>query len=359
MQLGLWKLPEEDRRRIIEVSLDHHGRIIGELETPNYKILTLDTGALPRYLVAKVPKIRIDDSGERVREKIEKFLYEVNAARQFGFHPFAQRFTKIEMVLGVPVVLSRMRDKTLSDVIAEGTVRPHVALSIAFQLLHVLECFSRRGLEAHQDIKPANVFVSLVASHFVLRGSNNCPYMVFLGDFGLANAYKNLGKSHGSRPYVAPEMYGVSEESTSFAKVDVFAVGVMLHEMLTGGIHPVGVETSLVWPSPIEGVSRSWQREDKWKRWAREEIRDLSRIADASVRELVRLCLERDVHLRPSVTKAKEFCFNRLLQLSPDAALEIKLRADQADEVSKLDNEDGWPSYDAALQELNEFYKSY
>ena len=62
-----------------------------------------------------------------------------------------------------------------------------------------------------------------------------------------------LGHPYGSRPYMAPEQYKRTDDERdrrlNFSRVDVFALGVIMYEMLTGGIHTVGEHVSLIWPA--------------------------------------------------------------------------------------------------------------
>lgn len=100
---------------------------------------------------------------------------------------------------------------------------------------------------------------------FALPDEYLFPWRPRLADFGLANGYAELGVRSGSRPYLAPEQY---DQKADLSNVDIFACGVMLHELLTG-YHPIGEVTSKVWPEPLPGESSAWRHENNWKRWAR------------------------------------------------------------------------------------------
>ncbi|MEG3615316.1 Stk1 family PASTA domain-containing Ser/Thr kinase [Isoptericola haloaureus] len=108
------------------------------------------------------------------------------------------------------------------------------ALDVAAQVLEALAAAHRVGL-VHRDIKPENV----------LLGSDGT---VKVADFGLARAVTEVtstasGTILGTVAYLAPEV--ITSGGTSPA-TDVFAVGVLLSEMLTGtvpypGEPPIGV----------------------------------------------------------------------------------------------------------------------
>lgn len=80
----------------------------------------------------------------------------------------------------------------------------------------------------HCDIKPSNI----------LLHENGRD--VFLADFGVARvAHEQAGG--GTLPYMAPEQF--SHERVS-AQTDIYALGITLYEMLSGGILPYRGETS-------------------------------------------------------------------------------------------------------------------
>ena len=105
----------------------------------------------------------------------------------------------------------------LSDRIA-----PRVAALIVLELARGLEEIHSRGI-VHRDLKPSNL----------LLGRNG---EVKIADFGIAldptgPALTQTGHAIGTPPYMSPEQYlgdRIDERS------DLFAVGVILYEMLTG-----------------------------------------------------------------------------------------------------------------------------
>jgi eukaryotic-like serine/threonine-protein kinase len=105
----------------------------------------------------------------------------------------------------------------------------HVCLEVLKGLSYFHQAKTRAGDAlhlVHGDVNPANVFFSATGD-------------VKLGDFGVAkSARKNLGPQDGYAagkvPYLSPEQTR-GEALTSVS--DLFAVGVMLHE-LTVGYHP-------------------------------------------------------------------------------------------------------------------------
>lgn len=88
--------------------------------------------------------------------------------------------------------------------------------------------------QMHRDIKPENVFLRK-------GGETIASLLVKLGDFGLArdmsankDAASSYSKGIGTQKYQSPEL--LREESYGPAN-DIWALGVILYEMLTGE-HP-------------------------------------------------------------------------------------------------------------------------
>ncbi|MFI9082052.1 Stk1 family PASTA domain-containing Ser/Thr kinase [Streptomyces sioyaensis] len=112
---------------------------------------------------------------------------------------------------------------TLRDVLRErGALQPRAALDVLEPILAALGAAHRAGL-VHRDMKPENVLI----------GDDG---RVKVADFGLVRAVDthttaSTGSVLGTVSYLAPEQM---EHGTADARVDVYACGVVLYEMLTG-----------------------------------------------------------------------------------------------------------------------------
>ncbi|ATL27111.1 putative serine/threonine-protein kinase pknL [Streptomyces formicae] len=111
---------------------------------------------------------------------------------------------------------------TLRDVLRDrGALRPRAALDILEPVLAALGAAHRAGF-VHRDMKPENVLI----------GDDG---RVKVADFGLVRAVDTVtnttGTVLGTVSYLAPEQI---EHGTSDTRVDVYACGVVLYEMLTG-----------------------------------------------------------------------------------------------------------------------------
>jgi len=114
---------------------------------------------------------------------------------------------------------------TLRDILTQYQKLPwSQARAIISQLCQGLQVAHDAGV-LHRDIKPANIFVSQKKK-------------IKLGDFGIAHiaaqehdAFTQLSAQIGTLPYMSPEQ--VRGEQLSAAS-DIYAVGIVLYEMLTG-----------------------------------------------------------------------------------------------------------------------------
>src|SRR4051812_3241669 len=121
------------------------------------------------------------------------------------------------------VVMELAEGQTLSQIIREsGWLPVERALGLAAQVADALEEAHRRGV-VHCDVKPGNLIVDRFER-------------VRLVDFGIArvsNSSTGLTEQdiHGSAKYAAPEQVEGGEID---ARTDLYALGVVLFEMLTG-----------------------------------------------------------------------------------------------------------------------------
>lgn len=174
----------------------------------------------------------------------------------------------VKIVDGWPFIAMPYCEHNLADIIAgtvneAGTIPQRFALAV--EISHALDYAYSQGLTAHQDLKPANILVRDLRTTFSLPPDYPIPQQARITDFGLADAYRELGVWSGSRPYMAPEQYA---KDISLSAVDVFAFGAILVELLSG-LHPIGRRTRDVWPVSAAEEPKKWSHEKPWKEWAR------------------------------------------------------------------------------------------
>ncbi|MEU0006347.1 Stk1 family PASTA domain-containing Ser/Thr kinase [Streptomyces sp. NPDC006314] len=178
----------------------------------------LDT-RLDRVLALKVmhPTLAVDGSF------VERFIREAKSVARLDHPNVVQVFDQGTDGSYVYLAMEYVPGCTLRDVLRRrGAVQPRAALDILEPVLAALGAAHRAGF-VHRDMKPENVLI----------GDDG---RVKVADFGLVRSVDTVtsttGAVLGTVSYLAPEQI---EQGTSDPRVDVYACGVVLYEMLTGG----------------------------------------------------------------------------------------------------------------------------
>jgi serine/threonine protein kinase len=130
------------------------------------------------------------------------------------------------------LVMPYMSAGTLRDLLEEGPLSPTAALELLEQIASALQFAHEQGI-IHRDIKPSNI---------LLRD----PHYAYLADFGVARFVENsnrltqTGALLGTPEYMAPDL----AEGPATSSTDIYALGIVLYQMLTG-LLPFVAETPL------------------------------------------------------------------------------------------------------------------
>lgn len=114
------------------------------------------------------------------------------------------------------IVMEYVDGVNLRDLLREGKLEPQQALAIVPPICDALQYAHDKGI-VHRDIKPENLLLD--------RGGR-----VKIADFGIASLMGAAGEIAGTPPYMAPEQNGANIDH----RADIYALGVVLYEMLTG-----------------------------------------------------------------------------------------------------------------------------
>jgi len=155
---------------------------------------------------------------------VERFRREAKAAAGLNQTNLVSIYDWGELDGTYYIVMEYVEGETLKDLIRRrGRLSGNEALAIGLQLLAAVECAHRGGI-VHRDIKPQNVMMDRSGTVKVM-------------DFGIARAgdsgMTEAGSILGTAQYLAPEQakgHRVDERS------DLYSVGVVLYEMLTGTV---------------------------------------------------------------------------------------------------------------------------
>jgi hypothetical protein len=127
----------------------------------------------------------------------------------------------------------------------EGRLSPALALHVAAEIADGLDYLHARGI-VHRDVSPGNVYLSRAGE-------------VKLGDFGIAKAKApglrtERGRLKGKLAYLAPEQ---ARGEAVDARADLYALGLVLFEMLTGGRYLEGEAEADVLRAAMNPLARA------------------------------------------------------------------------------------------------------
>ncbi|WP_329121532.1 Stk1 family PASTA domain-containing Ser/Thr kinase [Streptomyces sp. NBC_01353] len=154
---------------------------------------------------------------------VERFIREAKSVARLSHPNVVGVFDQGADGAYVYLAMEYVAGCTLRDVLRErGALQPRAALDILEPVLAALGAAHRAGF-VHRDMKPENVLI----------GDDG---RVKVADFGLVRAVgsatNTTGSVLGTVSYLAPEQI---EHGTADTRADVYACGVVLYEMLTGG----------------------------------------------------------------------------------------------------------------------------
>jgi TolB-like protein/tRNA A-37 threonylcarbamoyl transferase component Bud32/Flp pilus assembly protein TadD len=165
----------------------------------------------------------------------ERFLHEARAASALD-HPNICTIYEVDETLEGQLYLAMAfyDGETLEERIYRGPLPPAEAIGIALQVARGLGRAHETGI-IHRDIKPANIIITP-------RGEAK------IVDFGLAKLAGQVGltrngSSMGTPTYMSPEQ---ADGKPVDARTDIWSLGVVLYEMVTGKKPFVGEHLQLI-----------------------------------------------------------------------------------------------------------------
>ncbi len=212
---------------------------------------------------------------------VERFLREAQSAASLQSEHVARVSDTGTLENGSPyIVMEFLQGKDLAQLLEErGVIRLPDAVDYILQTLEAIAEAHSRGI-VHRDLKPSNLFIAMRSD-----GSS----VVKVLDFGLAKADMTEGRKLtqkdtilGTPYYISPEQFRSS--STVDSRSDLWSLGVILYEMLSGKRPFTGRSPGEVLTAIFEGIPRS--------------VRERRPDVPAEVEAIVRKLLTRDVNER-------------------------------------------------------------
>ena len=262
-----------------------------------------DTRLHRRIALKVLPRLLAGDPERRLR-----FEREAQAIAALN-HPNIVTIHSVEEADGTPFLTMEMVEgKPLTDVIPRGGLPLPELLKIGIAISDAIAAAQQRGI-THRDLKPANVMVTAEGRVKVLDFG-----VAKLRDLEIAAAGDDLtrspthqltgeGRIIGTVAYMSPEQ---AEGKPVDPRSDIFAVGVLLHEMATGdrpfkGDTNVSIISSILkdnpapvtdlnprLPADLARIIRRCLAKDPGRRYQtaadlRNELEDLKQEADSGV----------------------------------------------------------------------------
>ncbi|CCW35244.1 serine/threonine protein kinase [Chthonomonas calidirosea] len=261
-------------------------RLIRELARSNDIVYEARDELLDRRVAIKILNLPPTLTGAVRRERIERFNREARAAGKLSHPNIVSIYEYGEENGNYFIAMEFLEGQSLRDILAvKGALPVHEAVDIACQVLDAL-AYAHAHNVIHRDIKPDNIHI--------YNGR------VKLTDFGIARlteepALTQNGQIFGTPSYMSPEQI---EGRFIDHRSDLFSLGVVLYEMLTGrkpftGDSVVSITYGIMNadPPPMMGVP-------------------------ASVEQVVRRALSKNPNLRPASAEEMRQELQRALQMT-------------------------------------------
>ncbi len=234
---------ENEESKTAEVAADALDPLVGQTLDGRFRVVdVVGKGAMGKvYRAVQVPLNRavalkvLDSTYGAGREESFKQRFLVEAALHAKLnHPNTVRVvdygsTKDGLFF---LAMEYLDGETLEEVLKKGPLPWHRVMSIGLQMARALREAHELGV-VHRDLKPANVVM--------LHADDDTDFVKVL-DFGLVKSFVDghelegraitqQGMLMGSPPYMAPEQ---GEKNRADPRSDIYSLGTMLFEMLTG-----------------------------------------------------------------------------------------------------------------------------
>ena len=216
----------------------------------------------------------LPDSVAEDEQAVERFMLEARAAAALS-HPHICTIHEIDEFEGVPfIAMEYLEGQNLKFAIGGQPMSLEIVIEIGIQVAEALAAAHAKGI-THRDIKPSNIFLSMGGQAKVV-------------DFGLAKLAPQVtpaseeetivadaptqtadltgsGKAMGTVAYMSPEQALGKEVD---ARSDLFSLGAVLYEMITGKQSFSGVTQAAVFdkilnraPAPPShlGIETPWE----------------------------------------------------------------------------------------------------
>lgn len=183
-----------------------------------------------------------------------RFEREAKAISQIS-HPHICALYDVGQANGVEyLVLEFLEGETLAERIARGPLPIADVLRLGSQIASALACAHRAGI-VHRDLKPGNVMITRTGAKLLDFGlARNTAALSTPTDATQHKPLTQEGTILGTFLYMSPEQLAGEEVD---ARSDIFALGAVLYEMLTGARAFEGKSRTSIIAAVLAGPPRS------------------------------------------------------------------------------------------------------
>ncbi len=181
---------------------------------------------------------------------IRKRLEQEGRAQRLLQHPNIVTVTGVIRVGHAPaLIMDYVAGPDLADLLSRCRLSDAQVIQIALGIFHGTTAAHANGM-VHRDLKPSNILLEIEEDRLVPR----------IADFGLAKVWQaddkrpmtHSGVVMGTPSYMAPEQ--IWDASTVDARADVFSIGTILYEALSGKRAFEGSHNIEVWSKITSGI---------------------------------------------------------------------------------------------------------
>jgi serine/threonine-protein kinase len=242
----------------------------------------------------------------RDADRVSRFQREAEVLASLNHPNIAAIYDLAEAIGTRFLVLELVEGETLADRIARGPIPVREALKIAIQICEALEAAHERGI-IHRDLKPANIKFTADGKVKVLdfglaKAMESTPGSATLSNSPTLLSGSMAGMIVGTAAYMSPEQ---AKGRAVDRRTDIFALGCVLYEMLTGKRTFDGDDVTDILGAVLR-IEPDWGV--------------LPKNSPAGLRNLLRLCLEKNAKNRRSDATDLRLDIEQVLQESVNPA---------------------------------------
>jgi serine/threonine protein kinase/WD40 repeat protein len=192
---------------------------------------------LKREVAIKVPRGSLLNS----KQNLERFVQEAKIVAKLQHTNIVEIFQVGSNGSSQFLVFEYCGGGSLADWLAkqDALLPPRVCAEILLSLARAVDYAHQQGI-LHRDVNPRNVLLVSLSERAVAAAKSDFPFIPKLSDFGLGAwlddrntaVHTQTGAVLGTLPYMAPEQTRSSNQPLTVA-VDIYALGVVLYELLT------------------------------------------------------------------------------------------------------------------------------